>query len=861
MVPACPDWGILSLTRFALAPPADLAYNHAHSPGCGVRAMNEEMPVPEVRGALANIQRYLADSIPPLEAVESLSLLFSQTPALMASEIGAWVAAQYEGQAPAASVADYLFHALKKIHLMSELQLVSTESMASYMEPLKQLILEWCPGEERETLRERLSLLGTAETALAAPVAFIHHSLTDPGAEAAQRGERGAVRMRKVQQSGLVRRSLGFAHLLERLERAAPSSQTGEVSARSELAPQIIAAAARNAESDSEFQEIHSLLQSFGIKCGMQQAFHTLGRSLPAWTVTAESPSRDGAAPSFQSSLLEAMRRIIELAGSDREKSKRFQDLVEAAIEQFNRGSLPRAATMLELAESLADQGQVDRPSLDYVRSTLHESLDNARLRAFSENSQHYPLLVKVLNFFDQLRCESLLDKLENEPNRSRRRQLLNLIEAHGEPARAAVVRRLESSLASSNYWEDWYITRNLVYLLHRLPRSQDSDLPAEMALVARLLDPNLPLPLIREAVNHLGQIRNEDSEKLLTALVERVEGLLLAHAAPPQRSARLQSLLDRIVFVLARLGTPSALRAVTAHGLKKQPELGDTAARLAYLAGQDLTNEEEMVAEIIGAVRSMLPRKVLRFLIQKESGHLPHLLRALSSTPAPAVRQLMTELAERFPAEEFGLSAAKILEDFDKVAESPPSVSGRLMGDLELFGLPDLLQQLARTEATGQLTLRDRSGADAGSIYLHKGRMADCRSAHLAGNEAFYALFERPVSGAFVFVGQHAGELPETIRERPARELTSLIAEGMRRYDEYQWLCIVAPDEMLLRPAGCLPPQQESDEDAGFYQAVWDRVMKRITPAACEASISAEPLRIRRLLARWLDAGALAEV
>jgi len=55
-----------------------------------------------------------------------------------------------------------------------------------------------------------------------------------------------------------------------------------------------------------------------------------------------------------------------------------------------------------------------------------------------------------------------------------------------------------------------------------------------------------------------------------------------------------------------------------------------------------------------------------------------------------------------------------------------------KLTGDLELFGLPDLLMQLERTQAQGVLTLSDKSGATA-EYWIMKG--AESRVAAAAGS------------------------------------------------------------------------------------------------------------------------------
>jgi hypothetical protein len=50
-------------------------------------------------------------------------------------------------------------------------------------------------------------------------------------------------------------------------------------------------------------------------------------------------------------------------------------------------------------------------------------------------------------------------------------------------------------------------------------------------------------------------------------------------------------------------------------------------------------------------------------------------------------------------------------------------------------------------------------------------------------------------------------------------------------------------------------------DEDPDFAHLVWTHVAKGATAQACEAAIQTDAYRIRRLLAHWLEEGALATV
>ena len=135
------------------------------------------------------------------------------------------------------------------------------------------------------------------------------------------------------------------------------------------------------------------------------------------------------------------------------------------------RGNLGRAVTMFELADQLAMEQKVKRPSWSPLRKGGHEYLDPERLRQFGERRELRPGLRTILNFFVMLRPEGLLHELNGEPRRERRHQLLALLEAHGEAARAKAWELLKASVETPDAEVDPFFQMNLVYLLRVIPR------------------------------------------------------------------------------------------------------------------------------------------------------------------------------------------------------------------------------------------------------------------------------------------------------------------------------------------------------------------------------------------------------
>jgi hypothetical protein len=185
--------------------------------------------------------------------------------------------------------------------------------------------------------------------------------------------------------------------------------------------------------------------------------------------------------------------------------------------------------------------------------------------------------------------------------------------------------------------------------------------------------------------------------------------------------------------------------------------------------------------------------------------------------------------------------------------------VERTLTGDLDLFGLPDLLQQLNQSQVTGILTLMDAKGNPAGTFSLLAGGMQDCIAGDLKGKEAAYQLLELPIAGTFVFQGQRDSGIPEKSGEQRTSNLLAILSEGMRRYDELQRARAIVPDFALLRRAGPPPAPSSAEEDAELLDRVWQKTANGASPEECEAACRADSYRVRTLLARWIEEGILA--
>ncbi len=840
----------------------------------------------DVREALTELQRYLSDSIPPLMVAEAMALLLDYPVELTSFEINAWTSAQFRSKLGSVPVSDYLYHAVDKIFQLGSFGLIPRDRLREYLDVLIPLVVRQCPEEDRDLLRANLTRLGEGDAVGATAVEVVRRQVgsrstmaTDAGAAAG--GEPGGA---ATVMANKLRR---FTLLLERWEASAagkgPAAPGAAAEAGSEgaaggtkpsgaearettatekrrkddaILSELLSNAASVCDSDTELAQALDRLRRIGLEMQTADAFRILGRALPGWMVPPGVEGLDQTGSTAGGSAGAAIRKIVTLPEDPVEVGKRFQEMLQAAVEQFNRGSLPRAAKMFEVAERLIAEKRIEPAAADRACRRAFDTLDIEKLRSLGEHPEKHPLLRKILNFFPGLRVKALLDAIRVEEKRERRRLFLSLLEIHGAEARDAALGRLEQMARDGEApGEDWHFKRNLVYLLRRVPRPADRPAETELETVIPLSQPGLPAPLVKESLGALGQIPHEKAEAALIDRVEGLEQLLAKKGDAPFDEAELEPLLERAITTLARLGTATSRRVVAEHALRKKGPLGDAAQRLAELGSQDLSDDPELVAFLVKSLKAELPFKVLGLVLKKNEDRILSLIQALGGTPLPLVRSTLESVVEGFPGQVFARAAAKVVTGFD-TQRVEATASASLSGDLELFELPSLLQSLGVSEASGVLVLRDQKGNVAGSITLEGGKVRGAQTGILKGDDACYQFFERPFPGTFAFTKQALP--PRKEGDPPIREVVPLLLEGMRRYDEFQRSAALVPDDLYLTSSGQKPKALQEEPDAVLQKQVWARASAGASPRLCEESIPADSFRIRRLFAHWLEEGSL---
>ena len=789
----------------------------------------------ELQEAVEEFQQYLADRVAPLMVADSVEILLQLPPGFLAERINAWAA----GQQLTAPVADYLYHGAKKVSMMGEFDLVPKEALARYMEGLSAALLPHCPEGDRETLRQNLARLVTAAPqAPAATTAGVLHrqSGVDSSAPATPAPERALTRE--------VRRlTLLLDHLRPLASPEAPAEQ------RAELASQFLATAARRASSQRDLDAQLAPLRELGIGTAPEQIFRTLAESLAGWVL----PRVEGQQPSASREKLAAMAQVVSIAGDPAESGKRFRDLVHAAAEQFNEGHLGRAATMFELAERLVAEKKVGPSHVEPLRARGAEQLSEERLRKCAERTDTRSQLRTVMNFFTALQPQGLLSALDGEPARDRRHHLLALLEAHEADARAAAWDRLLASLAEGAR-SDPFFQMNLVYLLRIIPRPEGTSIDDEVNVVMKTSGRSSPPPLVKQVIAYLAATRTPRSERALLTYLKVFESMLLQPTGAPYPVADLETLLDRTCAALARFGTPQAWRALIDHGLKSEARLGSPFLRLAEAGRVDLSGSQDVVDRLIAAIRAELPRGgVLGFTARVNEDKIAGLLMALGGTPLPEVRAFLDEVATKHASRKYGQAAAKVLASLG-AASQPGTASASLTGDLDLFGLPTLLQTISQSRLTGVLSLMGKAGHLSATLLIEEGQLRGGQAGHVRGQAAVYQLLERPFPGTFAFVART--DVAAQPGATPPTDAMSLLMEGVRRHDEFRQAAAVVPDDMRLAPTGA-PHAAVEGEVAAFADHLWKLAAGR-TPAECEAAIACDSYRVRRLLAHWVEQGAL---
>lgn len=768
----------------------------------------------QIDDAIFEFHRYLSDAVAPLMVVDEVSLLLDSSPELLAVESLRWINETGQPESDQARV-DLMMLAVRRIAQMGEFDLVPRASLRAYLNDLGQELVSRCPSSERAAFVDRLVAYGAT---LLAPNAL----LAETAAEARPPA------------------SLRMAAFLNQLS----TEEDGE--RRDEVASEFMASAALGASTREGLDESLSPLRGVGIDPATENVLNSIARNLPGWGTIEGAPS---GSPS-NSERLGAMRNIVSLGEDDAEIAKRFRELVHAAIEQFNTGNLGRAQSILGLANHMVDEGRVKPEFVESLRGAA-AYLDQTQLKAATEQTNAYPALRSVMAFFTALAPEGLINSLRDEADEAARRDLESLFEVHGPAARAEALKVLSAEPATTPVG----FLSSLLRVIRRIPRPA-GPLGAEADLIVRFAGRGIDPLVATQAIYCLGQSAGERTDRALVGLLRTYEGLLTRATPTASPSANeLSDLAARTCDALAQTATPRGLLAMVDHGLKTAIELGDCASRIAEASRVDFSAHPELMKRLLDALKAELPRAVLGVRLKKDLGRAISFTRALSGTPHADVRAVFEGIQKKHSNEELGAAAEQAIEAWNaKAGPQEPVAASTLSGDLGFFGLPMLLQTLEQGATTGCLSLIDRSGQPLAQVWLDSGKMAKASFRRLESESALYEMLIRPFPGTFSFV--HRSDVPDPGPQGPV-SVTSLVFEGIRRYDEWKKAAALVGDHVHLSATGT-PNQVETSEPPDFVTSLWNAATLGATPDECESTLLADSYRIRRLLSAWVENGAL---
>jgi hypothetical protein len=811
---------------------------------------------PRVREAFEELDRYLADQVAPLFAAEALEVLLDLPAEIFAEALYGWAAAQYRARGGGDPLADLIFHAVQKIQLFEEFNLLPAERFSAFLSDVAGTVVGLVPEGERERLTGMLTYLHTAK---GATVPTVEHLRRAPANPAGSPRNVASPALSEAELSSLHR----FSLLLERLAPAGAGAPSAD------QARQLLVLAASGATSPEELEGRIARLQAAGAAPAVsRELVRSLSAAVPDWVVRrGEGVEVVGGAS------VEAVRRVVKLAGDGARKGERWKDLLRAVAESFNEGAFSRAVTLLDLAERMAAEGEVEKHVADMARGAAHQGFDMVRVLQATADPANRPILRRLAGFLTAWSIPELLDSIVFQPDQKKRRMTLALLEVWGVEARQPVFDRLALAVAEPSRDPDaWWHLRNLVYLMHRLPRPEKgTDPKLELALVAPFSQLGEHPSFQRETFTLLGQLPGGAGAGLLVQRLAEIERSLEGTVAPPHPLPEMWKVLNTLAGALVRTGSPGARRALAEHGLAKRPRAGDSTARLRELRHVDLSGDREVVGRLLQALRSLQPARILGFVGTGNEEALANVVRALSRTSDPEVRRALAGIAERFPERDAGRLAAAALagapaeeavpeEEGEEFLPPPPPAEptrarASLSGDLEVFGLPGLLQNLQQSESSGRLVIRTAAGAERALLELAEGRLASCRCSHLTGDAAFYQIFETPSPGTFEFTRVSPGTIPV-----PAGggEVIALLMEAMRRFDEFQRLQALVPDRAVLAPGEGKPLAPPGESDGELIRRLWSSVRRMATTAECEQEGGVDAYRARAVLAYWLEQGAL---
>jgi hypothetical protein len=820
-------------------------------------------PPPHWRESVAELQGYLSDQLPPLLVAGTIEDLLRESHSLVAEALHHWALSQAQVYTDL-DLADLLYHCVRKLAMLGTLQLVDERELQDHLVGLSGKLMERCSGHDRARLEELLPRLHQELQHFFAPAPGLRHRV--PGGIPGGGGGSGAPLGAPVAAAPLpttrqvavdpelTRATRRLSVLLSNL-RSEPSPQHTEPRpGQDQVLTHLISTIAETARDSRELDRYVRELTRVGVEdSSLRGLLRALSTGLPEWAVADQ-----GKGP--PSKRADAIQRLLMLKGASSEPSEWLPEVLRLAVDHFNSGELGKAITMLEVATRSAEERRVDRQLVDRLLHGSWSAVDRDRLRDVSIHAESQAVLRRFLAFFPDAAPEGLLEALETAENQEQRQLCLAMLRVHGRSGREAALGLLRQVVENGVREDNRETARNALYLLRTVPDEITDD---ESHVVMLLCTAQTPAPVLREAVEHLAGWRVPSAESVLVGLMQELD-YELAH---PERSKRtvdeVHLLLNTVTKALLRLETSSARKVVVETCLGQTTYRREGLARLADLGLHDLSGEPALVERLVHELKRELPPRMLRRFFRRDEESISSLVMALAGTKSAQIAALLEDVVAAFPGRPISVAARESLERLRSHAPSEPSRPAEaapaapapsIAGDLELFGLPTLLQNIEQNEMTGQLVLRNSVGAERVVMRFERGRLAACRNQGLEGEVAFFQLFENPFPGSFEFARRE----PAGGGQVAGVAVLPLLFEGMRRYDELQAARAVVPISTRLRLTDIAPTAGPTEVDGAFVRSVWNQVKAGVAVSEIARAVGCDDYRAITLIAHWVEEGAL---
>jgi hypothetical protein len=570
-----------------------------------------------------------------------------------------------------------------------------------------------------------------------------------------------------------------------------------------------------------------------------------LAKGIPSWDV------KESARPVPQS--IRAIEKVIRFATDETARATRFRELMLAAADALNEGAFAAAVLMLELSERVLSEVDLHQNVTDRIRMDALRVIEEGPFDTFLTDSIRHAVLRKVLHFFPTMHVSALIEQFCDAQLRDRRPRLGNLLVVWGAESRPEILRRLDTDLApdaEGDYLHDLYA------VLSRLPAPADDELAGELEVLDRASTPGRRHDLVVRAITTMGGIKTHDAAKILVRRLAQFESLPFRSDKSFYSIEQVHGLLDATVAALAHIATADAVGAIVRHGLSNRSVLGDTRLRLRHLSALDLSMDLNTVEALTRQISEELPARIFGRGVAVRPGNQPTaMIQALASTSHATVRSLLADIAEKYASLECGQAAAKAIAD-----RRQPADIQRLTrtGSLQGYSLPSLIYWLVESQATGLLSLATDKQEIRGRIWFLDGNVIHGECGSLQGVAALYELLEQPVTGSFAFTERR---VPEAVASmKLALPLKSVIREGLRRHEELRRIAAMIPDDSRFVAGAARPTPDPVENDGDLLRRVWLAAITGEPVSGWEPRIAEDTWRIRRIVARWFEEGALKQ-